>query len=138
LGIASLFITHDFGVARYFAYGHHIAVMYLGEFIEVGPTESVIRNPHHPYTTMLLSAVPLPNPVRSRKRQRLLPTSDAIPDATLVFAGCSFVNRCPFATERCETERPQLSPVDSDGHVVSCHHADRVVQESSDIRTWVP
>jgi oligopeptide/dipeptide ABC transporter ATP-binding protein len=137
MGIASLFITHDFGVARYFAHGHQIAVMYLGEFIEVGPTEAVIRNPHHPYTTMLLSAVPLPNPVRSRNRERLLPTSDAIPDATLEFPGCSFANRCPFATERCRTERPTLRPVGDAGHTVSCHHADRVAEAVQGVRTWV-
>ncbi len=137
LGISSLFITHDFGVARYFAHGHQIAVMYLGEFIEVGPTESVIRAPHHPYTNMLLSAVPLPNPIRSRNRQRLFPVSDAIPDATQVLSGCSFVNRCPFATEICHDQRPVLSSVGTEGHSVSCHHAERVVQETTDIRTWV-
>lgn len=137
LGIATLFITHDFGVARYFAFGQRIAVMYLGELVEVGPTESVIRRPHHPYTTMLLSAVPLPNPVRSRNRPRLLPVSDAIPDATEVLPGCSFVNRCPFATDRCGEEKPLLENVDADGHAVRCHHASRVVAETAAARTWV-
>lgn len=137
LGISSLFITHDFGVARYFAHGQQIAVMYLGEFIEVGPTEAVIREPHHPYTTMLLSAVPLPNPIRSRNRQRLLPTSDAVPDATQIFPGCSFVNRCPFATTICEQTRPELRSIDGKGHAVSCHHADLVVHEAAKVRTWV-
>lgn len=137
LGIATVFITHDFGVARYFAHGQRIAVMYLGEFIETGPTESVIQAPHHPYTTMLLSAVPLPNPVRSRNRTRLLPTSDAIPDATEVLPGCSFVNRCPFATEICSAEKPPLVPVESSDHRVSCHHAAEVVRETASTRTWV-
>ena len=137
LGIASLFITHDFGVARYFAHSQQIAVMYLGEFIEVGPTESVIRSPHHPYTTMLLSAVPLPNPIRSRNRKRLLPTSDAIPDATHVSPGCSFVDRCPYATEVCSHERPPLAAVDDGGHAASCHHAAKVVQDAAPVRSWV-
>ena len=72
-------------------------------------TEEVIQRPLHPYTNMLLSAVPLPNPARNRQRIRLLPSSDALPDATNIPPGCPFANRCPFATDICMREKPELS-----------------------------
>ncbi|MCL6443653.1 MAG: ABC transporter ATP-binding protein [Alicyclobacillus sp.] len=124
LHVATLFITHDFAVARYFGYGQKLAVMYLGEFVEVGVTEDVISRPQHPYTKMLLSAVPLPDPVKNRTRQRILPSSDEIPDAANIPPGCSFANRCPFATDICRVERPLLRPSKVTGQQVACHHAD--------------
>lgn len=124
LRVATLFITHDFAVARYFGYGQQIAVMYLGEFVETGVTEDVIAHPQHPYTKMLLSAVPLPDPIKNRVRTRLMPSSDEIPDATQISVGCSFANRCPFATEICHHEKPELRAAKTPGHRVACHHAD--------------
>jgi peptide/nickel transport system ATP-binding protein len=134
LRTAMLFITHDFGVARYVAYGQRIAVMYLGQFVESGPTEEVISNPLHPYTTMLLSAVPLPDPVENRARQRLLPSTDDIPDATRIPAGCAFVARCPFATERCRQEAPLLREMGPGGHQVACHHVETVAAATQPLR----
>jgi peptide/nickel transport system ATP-binding protein len=132
---ATLFITHDFSVARYFAYGHQLAVMYLGEFVEVGVTEEVIHRPLHPYTNMLLSAVPLPNPAKNRQRIRLLPSSDALPDASKIPPGCPFANRCPFATDICVHEKPELR-AHADGHRAACHHVDRVQETWASRRMW--
>lgn len=122
--VATLFITHDFAVARYFGYGRKLAVMYLGEFVEVGVTEEIISRPQHPYTKMLLSAVPLPDPDKNKTRQRLMPSSDDIPDATNIPKGCSFANRCPFASDVCHSEHPSLRLSATSGQYVACHHAE--------------
>lgn len=135
LGVGFVFITHDFGVARYFGFRQRLAVMYLGAFVEFGPTEAIVANPLHPYTVMLLSAVPLPDPRKNRTRQRLRPLSEDMSDAADIPAGCTFAPRCPFATDRCQAERPPLIAV-GDGHEVACHHVERVAEETRSYRTW--
>lgn len=135
LGVGFLFITHDFSVARYFGYGQRLAVMYLGQFVEMGLTENVVAEPAHPYTTMLLSAVPLPDPTVSRLRRRLRPSSEEVPDATEVATGCVFLQRCPFATEVCSLEAPPLQDI-GEGHWVACHHVDQVETATMNLRSW--
>jgi oligopeptide/dipeptide ABC transporter ATP-binding protein len=121
--IAFVFISHDFGVVRYFAQGGRIAVMFFGYIVEEGPTEEVITAPKHPYTHMLLEAIPIPDPVLARER------AQGDEAARLIGApaetGCVFANRCPLARARCRTERPELVDQGS-GHSAACHYADEV------------
>lgn len=135
LGVGFVFVTHDFGVARYFGFQQRLAVMYLGAFVEVGPTEAIVANPLHPYTIMLLSAVPLPDPRKNRTRRRLKPVREDLSDGQGAPTGCTFAPRCPFATDRCDAERPLLVAV-GNGHEVACHHVERVAEETRSYRTW--
>ncbi|WFO75155.1 ABC transporter ATP-binding protein [Desulfurococcaceae archaeon MEX13E-LK6-19] len=122
IGASYLFITHDFGAARYFAAkgGGLIAVMYLGNIVEIGPAEEVIRNPLHPYTKVLLSAVPVPDPEISRKKKPIKLKSLDIPSPINPPPGCKFHTRCPFAIEKCSKEIPKLIEV-KPSHYVACH-----------------
>jgi peptide/nickel transport system ATP-binding protein len=112
LGMAVMFVTHDLAVARFIS--DRIAVMYLGQIVELAPTEELIANPQHPYTKALLAAVPRPgaDPVR-------LPGEPASPLA--IPAGCSFHPRCRERVERCSTEVPMLFTTDGTSrHMASC------------------
>ncbi|MCG0238684.1 MAG: ATP-binding cassette domain-containing protein [Firmicutes bacterium] len=112
-GLTYLFISHDLGVVRHIS--TRVAVMYLGRIVEVAPTDELFRNPAHPYTQALLSAIPDPR----RTRQRiLLPGSPPSPLA--VPPGCPFHPRCPEAGPRCAREAPRLQEVGA-GHRVACH-----------------
>jgi peptide/nickel transport system ATP-binding protein len=128
LGVAYLFIAHDLAVVRHIS--DAVAVMYLGQIVENGPSEEVYVNPRHPYTAALLSAVPVPDPERERGRERIVlrgdPPSPADPPA-----GCSFHTRCWLREqlgnpERCVAERPALEPVGDGGRRAACHFADEL------------
>lgn len=108
-----LFITHDLAVVEHF--GTRVAVMYLGTLCELAPTAELFKNPHHPYTKALLSAIPRLEDDRPPhiKLEGEVPTPVNLP------SGCVFHGRCPHAKERCRTEIPQL--MDSDGVRVACH-----------------
>jgi oligopeptide transport system ATP-binding protein len=127
LGVAYLFIAHDLAVVRHVA--TRVAVMYLGQIVEVAPREELFSRPAHPYTRALLSATPVPDPAVERTRERILLTGD-LPDPTDPPAGCRFRTRCwKYATElddgkreRCRLEPPAL--IDrGQGHPSSCHWA---------------
>ena len=112
-----LFIAHDISVVRHIS--NRIGVMYLGQMVELGESYELCSHPIHPYTQTLLSAVPLPDPVKSRARQRILLEGD-IPSPLDPPSGCRFHTRCPYATERCSAEQPRLKEY-GPGHYAACH-----------------
>ena len=118
MGLTYMFITHDLSVVNHFS--DDIAVMYLGKLIEKAPSDELFKNPTHPYTKALLSAIPLPN--IHKKTERILLkgeiTSPIEPKPV-----CRFANRCNYATDRCRGEEPKLKEI-SPGHFVSCFLAD--------------
>lgn len=107
MGISYLFITHDLATGRYFASDGYTAVMYLGSIVEYGPTNSVILDPQHPYTKVLLSAIPEPDPERTRKKKVMQLRSLDVPSLLNIPPGCKFHPRCPFFIEgKCDKQPP--------------------------------
>ncbi|QTX03409.1 dipeptide ABC transporter ATP-binding protein [Agromyces archimandritae] len=124
LGLSYLFVAHDLSVVRHIA--DRVAVMYLGSFVEYGDVDAVFDNPQHPYTEALLSAIPIPDPVAERGRERIVLTGD-LPSPTDDSPGCKFVSRCPLyqtlddaRKARCETETPALTGAEG-VHTNACH-----------------
>lgn len=112
LGVTLVFITHDLALAKYFAWKGRIAVMYLGRVVEIGQTPEITENPQHPYTKVLLSAIPEPDPDRTRTKQHVALRSEDIPRLTELPPGCAFHPRCPwFAPGMCDRDVPALAPV---------------------------
>jgi oligopeptide transport system ATP-binding protein len=94
--------------------------MYLGQIVEQAPKEALFSDPRHPYTRVLLAAIPRPDP--HRDRQRPVPGGD-VPSPMNPPSGCRFHTRCPFVIERCRAEAPALRPW-RDGHLTACHRAE--------------
>ena len=118
LGVSFLFITHDLGVARYMS--TRIIVMYLGKVVEIGETEAVIGRPLHPYTQMLIAAVPDPDPRNRRAEQEL---KGEVASAIDLPSGCRFHPRCPLAQAICREQEPALREL-QDGRQAACHFAE--------------
>ncbi|HXJ83142.1 MAG TPA: oligopeptide/dipeptide ABC transporter ATP-binding protein [Candidatus Methylomirabilis sp.] len=114
-GLAYLFISHDLHVVLHMS--DRVAVMYLGEIVEVGSRDAIHREPKHPYTRTLLSAIPVADP--TLRRERIVPRGE-VGSALDVPAGCRFHPRCPVAFDRCRVERPVLREVGA-GHQAACH-----------------
>jgi peptide/nickel transport system ATP-binding protein len=116
-----LFIAHDLSVVRFFS--DSVAVMYLGQIMEIGPAEAIYAPPYHPYTEALLSAVPIPDPTARQKQIRL---EGAVPSAINPPSGCRFHTRCPRRTllpnggAICETQEPPWRYL-SEKHRIFCH-----------------
>ena len=117
LGLTYLFIAHDISVVRHIS--NRIGVMYLGNMVELAESYELYRNPIHPYTKTLMSAVPIPDPVVTRSRERLILEGD-IPSPMNPPSGCKFHTRCPYATERCKQETPVFKDYGG-GHFAACH-----------------
>ena len=113
--LSYLFISHDMSVVRYMA--DRVGVMYLGHLVEEAETDELFTHPLHPYTRVLLSAVPTPDPRTHRERIVL---EGELPSPLSPPPGCPFHTRCPHCTERCRTVFPEMKKA-ADGHLVACH-----------------
>ncbi|MEQ2456430.1 ABC transporter ATP-binding protein [Flavonifractor hominis] len=117
LGLTYLFIAHDLSVVRHIS--NRIGVMYLGSLVELAESYELNKNPIHPYTKTLLSAVPVPDPEVSRSRQRIVLEGD-IPSPMNPPTGCRFHTRCPYATDKCKEAAPEFKE-HAPGHWAACH-----------------
>jgi oligopeptide/dipeptide ABC transporter ATP-binding protein len=121
LGVGFLFITHDLALAKYFAQGGRIGVMYLGRIVELAPTQKLIEAPEHPYSRALLSAIPEADPEVTRNKERIQLRSLEVPSLLNLPSGCTFHPRCPLFEEGlCDRLRPELTEVERQQHV-ACH-----------------
>ncbi|MEO6019677.1 MAG: oligopeptide/dipeptide ABC transporter ATP-binding protein [Knoellia sp.] len=124
LGLTYVLITHELDIARHLA--DHVAVMYLGEFVEMGPIDDVFDNPEHPYTRSLLAAAP---GLATIGQPPAVLLKGEVPSAVDLPSGCRFHTRCPFATHTCGVEFPHLEPRVG-GRAVACLRVDEVAAET--------
>lgn len=115
--ITFVFITHDLAVVRSIA--QRVAIMYLGQIVELGSVDEIFENPSHPYTQALLRSTPIPDPIEASKREKIV-LSGEIPSASAPPPGCHFHPRCPFAFERCRVDPPFLRKLNANRQV-ACH-----------------
>ena len=121
-GLSYLFVAHDLGVVRHVS--DRIAVMYLGKIVENSGADELYDKPIHPYTNALLSAVPIPDPKRNSARERLVLEGD-VPSPIDPPPGCRFHTRCPWCTDICRSDEPDLIEHRPE-HSAACHHPQNV------------
>jgi len=114
-GLSYLFIAHDLTMVRHIS--HRIGVMYMGGLVEIGPADEICEHPIHPYTKLLMSAIPIPDPIQAR-RQRPQLLEGEVPSPIHLPAGCPFAPRCPHAKPQCRETVPPLK--DAGGRQVAC------------------
>ncbi len=134
LRLTYVFIAHDLSVVRHVS--NEVAVMYLGKVTELSPVEPLWSHPRHPYSSALLSAVPIPDPDRSAQREQIILVGD-VPSPVSPPSGCRFHPRCPKARNRCVEEVPELEPRlgDPSDHLAACHFP---VEDGEDISKSTP
>jgi oligopeptide/dipeptide ABC transporter ATP-binding protein len=128
LGLAVLFVSHDLAVVEHLC--DRVAVMYLGQIVEVGTRNELFDHPRHPYTRALLSAVPVPDPSRKDEGRRIILRGD-VPSPAAPPAACRFHTRCPWVQEVCATEAPELRPF-GPTHLASCHFAESIARDAGE------
>jgi len=119
LGLSYLFIAHDLAVVRHIA--TRVGVMYLGRIVELAKASDLYASPTHPYTEALMSAVPIPDPVESAKRSRIILRGE-VPSPDREYPGCALADRCWLVEDRCRTDRPllQIGKREQSGHEAAC------------------
>ena len=117
LGLTYLFIAHDLSMVKHIS--DRVGVMYMGHIVELASSAELYRNPQHPYTKALLSAIPVPDPEFERSKT-LIPLEGEVGSPINCSEGCRFEKRCKYATEKCRSVTPQLTEIET-GHYVSCH-----------------
>lgn len=120
LNLTYLFIAHDLNIVKYIS--DRIAVMYLGNIVELASSDELYNNTLHPYSKALLSSVPIPDPDKETQKNRQILTGD-VPSPINTPAGCPFASRCPIATDICRQHKPLLEM--KQGHFVACHHVEK-------------
>ena len=116
-GFTYMFIAHDLNIVKYIS--DRIAVMYLGNLVELADSDEIYAHTLHPYSQALLASVPIPDPDKEAQKESSVLSGD-VPSPINPKPGCPFANRCKHATERCKMESPKLQEV-RPGHFVACH-----------------
>lgn len=124
MNLTFIFIAHNLSVVKYIA--DRICVMYLGRIVEDAPSQTLYKNPMHPYTQALISAIPEPNPTLKKEKQVL---EGDVPSPINPPTGCHFHPRCPYVQELCKTDTPSLRITgDNSAHRVACHFAEKIAE----------
>lgn len=124
LGLTYMFIAHDLSMVRYIS--DRVGVMYLGHMMELASSEELYENPLHPYTKALLSAIPIPDPEIQRNRHRIMLQGD-VPSPINPKEGCRFVERCPYAIQKCREITPVLEEI-KPAHFAACHRVREIME----------
>ena len=119
MGLTYLFVAHDLSMVKHIS--DRVAVLYLGTLVELTTSEELYKNPKHPYTKALLSAIPIPDPkIEAQNDKTKIRLQGEVPSPINTKAGCKFASRCQYATEKCEKQMPQLKDI-GNNHFVACH-----------------